>query len=78
MLIGVWNVHSLFCNRVGYLSKWYALFIDQLNSVYFHCVIIKLIELNDKDREEIANEYAESPNQDRMEDIYDEIELETD
>ena len=47
VLIGVWNVHSLFCNRVGYLSKWYALFIDQLNSVYFHCVIIKLIELNE-------------------------------
>ena len=42
-----------------------------------NCHKMKLIELNDKDREEIA-EYAESPNQDRMEDIYDEIELETD
>lgn len=43
-----------------------------------NCHKMKLIHLNEKDREEIANEYAESPNQDRMEDIYDEIELETD
>ena len=42
------------------------------------CYKMKLIELNDKDKEEIANEYAESPNQDRMEDIYEEIDLETD
>jgi hypothetical protein len=42
------------------------------------CYKMKLIELNDKDREEISNEYAESPSQDRMEDIYEEIELETD
>ena len=42
------------------------------------CYKMKLIELNDKDREEISNEYAESPSQDRMEDIYEEIELDTD
>jgi hypothetical protein len=43
-----------------------------------NCHKMKLIHLNDKDREEISNEYAESPNQDRMEDIYEEIELDSD
>ena len=43
-----------------------------------NCYKMKLIHLNEEDREEIANEYADSPSQDRMEDIYQEIELETD
>ena len=41
------------------------------------CHKMRLIHLNDDDKKEISNEYADSPNQDRMEDIYEEIELET-
>jgi hypothetical protein len=55
-----------------YVPSKYKFRVDE------ECHKMKLIELNNEDREEIANEYAESPNQDRMEDIYDEIELETD
>ncbi len=56
-----------------YIPKKYKFKFDSRNSMS-----LKLIHLDEEDKKEVSTEYAESPSADRMEDIYEEVQVETD